>query len=167
MFQQHKSNTLALAQAIAKPKAHKETLSRQPKMSTTNLQPLLLHGSGGPNPAKVLILLSVLNLPHRAITVPLSEVKSQPYTDLNPNGRLPTLVDPNNNDLTLWETGAIVTYLVTRYDKEGKFSFEQGSEEAWHALQWLCFQVSGQGPYLYVFLSSDCGYVVVLLTMFL
>lgn len=61
-------------------------------------------------------------------------------------GRLPAIYDPNT-DLTLWESGAIIQYLVDRYDQEHKLSFPSGSNEAWSASQWLFFQVSGQGPY--------------------
>ncbi|KAJ6088361.1 hypothetical protein N7486_009622 [Penicillium sp. IBT 16267x] len=63
-----------------------------------------------------------------------------------PNGRLPAIYDPNT-DLRLWESGAIVEYLVERYDTSRKISFESGSMEAQLARQWLFFQASGQGPY--------------------
>lgn len=78
--------------------------------------------------------------------IQFSEVKKQPYTDINPNGRLPAIEDPNN-DFTIWESGACVLYLVDRYDKDHKISFPHGSKEAYLAQQWLIFQASGQGPY--------------------
>lgn len=55
------------------------------------------------------------------------------------------IVDPNTN-LTLWESGAIVQYLVDVYDTEKKLTYDALNEK--HLLnQWLHFQVSGQGPY--------------------
>ena len=58
---------------------------------------------------------------------------------------MPALVDPNTN-LTIWESNAILTYLVETYDKERKLSFEPNTHDAWHATQYLFFQASGQGP---------------------
>jgi len=59
---------------------------------------------------------------------------------------MPAIHDPNR-DLTLWESGAIIEYLIEVYDKKQKLSFPAGSNEAYLAKQWLYFQVSGQGPY--------------------
>ena len=70
-----------------------------------------------------------------------------PFTDVNPNGRVPAIHDPNT-DVTLWESGAIVTYLVDQYDKEHKISYPSSEVALKHtANQWLHFQASGQGPY--------------------
>ena len=68
------------------------------------------------------------------------------YFKLSPNGRLPTIVDPNNNDLVLWESGAILEYLVDTYDKENKLNVTDFADK-WHLKQYLHFQMSGQGPY--------------------
>jgi glutathione S-transferase len=54
-------------------------------------------------------------------------------------------VDPNSG-LTLWESGAIVEYLVETYDKEQKLTFSTFPEK-WQLKQYLHFQMSGQGPY--------------------
>jgi glutathione S-transferase len=60
-----------------------------------------------PNPSKVLIILEELNLPYETSWVELEGLKQQPYTDVNPNGRVPAIEDPNHG-ITLWESGAIV-----------------------------------------------------------
>ena len=111
-----------------------------------DLKTIKVYGRGGPNPPKVPMVLEELGLPYEVDLIPFSEVKSPAYTKINPNGRLPSLYDPNT-DLTIWESGAIVLYLIDRYDTENKISFPKGSNEAYLAQQWLIYQVSGQGPY--------------------
>lgn len=115
-------------------------------MSFANLKPIQVWGKGGPNPPKVAILLEELGLPYEATAVPLSDVKKPEYTVHNPNGRLPTIYDPNT-DIKLWESGAIIEYLIDKYDPEHKFSFAPGTPEYYLSRQYLFFQVSGQGPY--------------------
>ncbi|KAL2021621.1 hypothetical protein VTK56DRAFT_6974 [Thermocarpiscus australiensis] len=115
-------------------------------MSFANLKPIKLWGKGHPNPPKVAILLEELGLPYEAIPIALSEVKQPEYTAINPNGRLPSIYDPNT-DITLWESGAIIEYLLDKYDPDHKFSFPPGTPEHYHARKYLFFQVSGQGPY--------------------
>jgi len=74
--------------------------------------------------------------------------KSTPYLDLNPNGKIPTLVDHKNNDFAIWESNAILQYLVSEYDKEHKISVADDDKEGkYKTEQWLFFQASGQGPY--------------------
>ena len=63
----------------------------------------------------------------------------------NPNGRVPVIEDPNTG-LTLWESGAIIPYLLETYDKGDRLRYSQGKER-WEQECWLHFQTSGQGPY--------------------
>lgn len=72
-------------------------------------------------------------------------VKKPEYLKINPNGRTPTIEDPNTG-ITLWESGAILEYLVETYDKDHKISIPT-SPEKYHIKQYLHFQMSGQGPY--------------------
>ncbi|PYH85731.1 putative glutathione S-transferase [Aspergillus uvarum CBS 121591] len=115
--------------------------------ASASLAPIKVWGKGGPNPPRVAILLAELGLPHEIIALPLTQVKDPAYVAINPNGRLPTIQDPNNDDLIVWESGAIVEYLIARYDPGHRLSFAPGTPEAAHATQWLFFQASGQGPY--------------------
>ena len=111
------------------------------------LKPIKVWGKGGPNPPKVVMILEELGIPYDAEAIPLTDIKKPAYLAINPNGRLPSIHDPNTG-ITLWESGAIVEYLIERYDsEERKLSFEPGTPEAYHAKQWLFFQASGQGPY--------------------
>lgn len=106
-------------------------------MST--LQPIKIFGRGGPNPPKVALLCEGIGLPYETISKQFSDLKKPDYLEINPNGRIPAIHDPNTG-LTLWESGAIIEYLVEKYDKEQKMSFAPGSNEAYLAKQWLCFQ---------------------------
>ena len=112
----------------------------------STLKPVKVYGHAGPNPPKVHIILDELNIPKEEQVIAFSDVKKPEYLAINPNGRLPAIYDPNT-DLTLWESGAILEYLIEQYDKDHKLSFVPGSKEAYHAKQWLYFQTTGQGPY--------------------
>lgn len=92
------------------------------------------------------MLVEELGLPYELIDTQFPDLKKPDFLALNPNGRMPAIHDPNTN-LTLWESGAIIEYLVEKYDTEHHLSFPAGSNEAQLARQWLYFQVSGQGPY--------------------
>ncbi|KAF2635070.1 glutathione S-transferase [Massarina eburnea CBS 473.64] len=99
----------------------------------------------GPNPWKVIFILEELDLSYEIEAFGLHAVKEKPYTDINPNGRVPAIQDPNT-DLTLWESGAIIQYLIEQYDTAHKLSYPTLKEK--HLCnQWLAFQISAQGPY--------------------
>lgn len=113
------------------------------------MQPIKIYhapSGQGPNPWKVIIVLEELGLPWEIVWIPYGEIKSEPYTSLNPNGRLPAMIDLNKN-VTLWESGAIINYLIATYDKELKLTYgDDRFEEKWLLQSWLMFQMSGQGP---------------------
>jgi len=110
-------------------------------------KPLTLYGfkSNSPNPWKVAIVLEELNIPYTTTYIEHSEVKGDKFTKVNPNGRVPAIEDPNTG-ITLWESAAIIEYLVDTYDKTGSLTYKEGHEK-WQVKQWLYFQMSGQGPY--------------------
>lgn len=94
------------------------------------------------------ILLEKLGLTYDVIPLDFSDdpekgVKGSNFLKLNPNGRVPALVDHQNSDFCVWESGAILYYLVDRYDKEGKY-FGKTSEERAVTMQWLTHQLSGE-----------------------
>lgn len=103
--------------------------------------------TGGPNGWKAAIVLEELGLTYESVYLDFSkkEHKAPDYLKINPNGRIPTIIDHQNNDLIVWETLAIIEYLVDKYDKDHKIS--SIGQDKYLELQWLAFQVSGQGPY--------------------
>ncbi|KAL8705953.1 MAG: hypothetical protein Q9201_000947 [Fulgogasparrea decipioides] len=110
------------------------------------LKPIKICGKEGPNPLKVINVLEELGLPYEGIPVPWADVKKPEYLVINPNGRLPAIHDSNTN-ITLWESGAIVEYLIEHYDMKHKLSFRPRTPESYHAQQWLYFQTTGQAPW--------------------
>ncbi|CCM01922.1 uncharacterized protein FIBRA_03995 [Fibroporia radiculosa] len=100
----------------------------------------------GPNGWKVEFVLTELGLSYESIHLQFGEMKQPSYTKYNPNGRIPTLIDHKNNDFTVWESDAILVYLVEKYDTAHRISAVT-PEDKIHQLQWLFFQSSGQGPY--------------------
>ncbi|KAH9926306.1 glutathione S-transferase C-terminal-like protein [Epithele typhae] len=101
-----------------------------------------------PNPWKVVMILEELGLEYESIYLDTlkGDQKLESHTKYNPNGRVPSLVDHKNNDFVVWESCAIIEYLVEKYDTERKISFA-GFEDRILLSQWLFFQASGQGPY--------------------
>lgn len=116
---------------------------------SSQLKPITIWGQGGPNPPKIIFILKELDLPHEIIDLKHTTLSfpDPEYLTINPNGRVPSIRDPNNGNLTLWESGAIVEYLIETYDKTYKLSFPPGSPESYLAKQWLFYQTTGQGPY--------------------
>jgi glutathione S-transferase len=75
---------------------------------TSALKPLTLWSHwGAPNPYKVVMVLEILHLPYVLHPLEFSEVKSPAHLALNPNGRLPTLEDPNTG-IVLWEVRVLL-----------------------------------------------------------
>jgi glutathione S-transferase len=97
-----------------------------------------------PNGWKVAITLEELALPYtvRAISLSANEQKQEWFTALNPNGKIPTIVDHDANDFVVFESGAIQLYLAERCGK----LIGSTAEERSQTVQWLMFQMSGVGP---------------------
>ena len=114
-----------------------------------------------PNGVKVSIALEEMGLayePH-LVTLSAADVKSDAFLSLNPNNKIPAIVDPNGPDgpIGLFESGAILLYLA---EKSGKFIGNSASDKA-KITQWLMFQMGGLGPmlgqmgYFYKFAGSQ------------
>jgi len=100
-----------------------------------------------PNGRKISIMLEELGLPYRvhAINIGKDDQFKPEYIKINPNSKIPSIVDPDGPDgkpIAMMESGAILVYLA---DKSGKFLAKNGRAR-YDALQWLMFQMGGVGP---------------------
>jgi GST-like protein len=99
-----------------------------------------------PNGYKVPILFEELGLEYELhpINISKGEQKTAEYLALNPNGKIPTLVDEDaeGGSLTIFESGAILEYLA---EKSGKF-IPQDLHGKYEVREWLMFQMAGVGP---------------------
>ncbi|MFL4469785.1 glutathione S-transferase family protein [Tateyamaria armeniaca] len=119
------------------------------KWTPQNPDVLQLFSFPTPNGVKASIALEEMQIPYEAHLVTLSDadVKSPEFLSLNPNNKIPAIIDPNGPDGTpigLFESGAILIYLA---EKSGKLIGESASDKA-HTIQWLMFQMGGLGPML-------------------
>jgi GSH-dependent disulfide-bond oxidoreductase len=103
-----------------------------------------LYTAATPNGYKVSIALEELALPYtvHALNLTSNEQKQPSFLAINPNGRIPALVDRDAGDFAIFESGAILIYLA---EKTGKLmpSDVKGRSTV---LQWLMFQMSAVGP---------------------
>ena len=103
-----------------------------------------LYTSNTPNGYKISIMLEELRIPYNVIAVDLikKEQTNSQYLRLNPNGRIPTIIDQENNNFVVFESGAILIYLA---EKTGKLLPKKPKNRS-KVLQWLMFQMGGIGP---------------------
>ncbi|HEX6999251.1 MAG TPA: glutathione S-transferase N-terminal domain-containing protein [Gammaproteobacteria bacterium] len=105
---------------------------------------ITLYTAATPNGWKVSITLEELGLDYKVHHIHLDkkEQKESWYLKLNPNGRIPTIVDHDNDDFAVFESGAIMIYLA---EKTGKLMPADVKGRS-TVIQWLMFQMGGIGP---------------------
>ncbi|NOE19961.1 glutathione S-transferase [Ruegeria atlantica] len=134
-------------------------MARWPAQSPDKIQ---LYSYPTPNGVKASIMLEETGLPYEPHLVTLSDadVKSPEFLSLNPNNKIPAIIDPNGPDgepLALFESGAILLYLA---EKSGKL-LGQSAADKHRIAQWLMFQMGGVGPmfgqlgFFYKFAGSE------------
>ena len=108
---------------------------------------LQLYSLPTPNGVKVSIMLEETGLPYEAHLVDFNkdDQKTPEFLSLNPNGKIPAIIDPNGpggEPLALFESGAILQYLA---EKTGKL-LPADAARRYQTIQWLHFQIGGIGP---------------------
>ncbi len=108
---------------------------------------LQLYSLPTPNGVKVSIALEETGLPYEPhlVRFDTNDQFSPEFLSLNPNNKIPAVIDPNGPDgkpLALWESGAILVYLAS---KTGKL-LPTDTAARYETLQWLMFQMGGIGP---------------------
>lgn len=108
---------------------------------------ITLYSWSTPNGRKASIMLEECAFPYqiKAVDIRVGEQFTPEFLAVNPNGKIPAIVDPEGPDgkpITMFESGAILVYLA---GKSGRFlpASDRGKFEA---LQWLMFQMGGIGP---------------------
>jgi len=103
-----------------------------------------LYTAATPNGHKASCTLEELGMPYEvhAIDLGSGEQRSDVFLALNPNGRIPAIVDRGENNLTIFESGAIMVYLA---EKAGRLLPSDKAGRA-RVMQWLMFQMGGIGP---------------------
>jgi GST-like protein len=103
-----------------------------------------LYTASTPNGHKVSCLLEALEMPYKVHAINLAEgeqLKSD-FLKISPNGRIPAIIDTDNDDLSIFESGAIMLYLA---EKAGKLIPSDINGRA-KVVEWLMFQMGGIGP---------------------
>lgn len=103
-----------------------------------------LYTASTPNGWKASVMLEEIGMPYTVHPISLSEgdQKTPEFLRINPNGRIPAIVDRANGDFPIFESGAIMLYLAK---KSGKLLPKDEKGES-RVIQWLMFQMGGVGP---------------------
>ena len=106
-----------------------------------------LYSTPTPNGVKVSIMLEETGLPYEAhfINIGQNETWTPEFLSLNPNGKIPSIIDPDGpggQPLPLFESGAILLYLA---EKTGKF-LPSDPARRYETIQWVFFQMAAVGP---------------------
>ena len=108
---------------------------------------LQLYSLATPNGVKVSIMLEETGLPYEVHRIDIMKNESQlpEFLALNPNGKIPAILDPDGpggEPLALFESGAILLYLA---EKSGRF-LPADPARRWETIQWVFFQMAAIGP---------------------
>lgn len=103
-----------------------------------------LYTAGTPNGWKVSIALEELAMPYTVhpVDIMTAEQKKPEFLRINPNGRIPAIVDTDERNLAIFESGAILIHIA---EKAGKLIGHDLASRS-RVLQWLMFQMGGVGP---------------------
>lgn len=117
------------------------------KWPATNAAAIQLYSLPTPNGIKASAMLEETGLAYEAhlVSFGTNDQKTEEFLSLNPNGKIPAIIDPDGpggKPIGLWESGAILVYLA---DKSGQF-MPSDPTARYECLQWVFFQMGGVGP---------------------
>ncbi|TBU26001.1 glutathione S-transferase C-terminal-like protein [Dichomitus squalens] len=144
----------ALKQAQSPRGCRSAQTSRYSTATSPSSKLLQLYTAPTPNGRKVSLLLEELKEQYglkydvHPIDIRKDTQKEPWFIKMNPNGRIPVLVDSNRENFTVFESAAILLYLEQHYDSQLKFSFDPRTrpDEYSEMLQWIFFSHGGIGP---------------------
>ena len=98
-----------------------------------------------PNGRKVSIMLEEIKMPYEvhSINIAKDEQFQSHFLKISPNNRIPAIIDRDNNNYSLFESGAILLYLA---EKSGKLINTDNRDDYYRTLEWLMWQMGGVGP---------------------
>ncbi|KXT02056.1 hypothetical protein AC578_6688 [Pseudocercospora eumusae] len=109
-----------------------------------------LYTAGTPNGQKINITLEELGINYTVHKIDIAKnvQKEDWFLEINPNGRIPAIVDKTSNTSSkrIFEGASIQLYLTAKYDPDHKISFPYDSDEYWEMVEWLVWMQSGIGP---------------------
>ncbi|CAN3369659.1 transcriptional regulator Ure2p [Diutina catenulata] len=160
--QQNSQTNLSLLQQQLESEASQGSLSRISQFfqnQPTEGYTLFSHRSA-PNGFKVAIILSELGLQFNTIFLDFNhgEQRAPEFVTINPNARVPALIDHYNDNVAIWESGAIILYLVQRYLRDNGECplWSNDLVEQTQISSWLFFQTSGHAPMIGQALHFRC-----------
>ncbi len=103
-----------------------------------------LYTASTPNGHKVSCTLEAMKIPYETHAIDLinGDQKTPAFLAMNPNGRIPAIIDRDNDNFAVFETGAIMMYLA---EKTGQLMPSDAKGRS-RVIQWLMFQMAGIGP---------------------
>ncbi|CAN8098054.1 unnamed protein product [Discula destructiva] len=149
----HSSNASSANNKPDEPAADDEMSEPTGLIATEGIECLTMQT---PNGFKASILLEELKdaygedkfpkVTYQTVNIMKNTQKEPWFTAINPNGRIPAIVDHNRNKFPVMEGQAILHYITKHYDPENKFSFAYDSDDYSVCEQWISWQHGGLGP---------------------
>jgi glutathione S-transferase len=121
-------------------------------MTTDKRKPsLTIHSFPTPNGRRVTVLLEVLGVKfnHRKVDIFTGEQSQSEFLEINPTGKIPAITDTipgTNEEVSLFETGAIIQFLANKYDTKFEIHYRQTDALYWEETKWFYFTTSTLSP---------------------
>ncbi|KAL8850016.1 MAG: hypothetical protein Q9221_005033 [Calogaya cf. arnoldii] len=130
-------------------------------MASTSRTDIILYTSGTPNGQKASITLEELDVHYEVKNIEISKnvQKEAWFLKINPNGRIPAIVDKTptpdgqSREKRIFESGALMLYLCQRYDPENKLNYPYDTDKYWEVVEWL-----GQANHFYRYAPKKIEY---------